>query len=486
MRKNRILCIVLSCLFVVVACCAPFVAVVATERSISPRYAQTYYGELAKMYDKLANTDGKKIVVIGNSNVPFGLDSALAESLLKQAGLDYSVCNFGLYGALGTRFMCELAEKQIKSGDIVVVSTELYPQTMSTYFSAEEAWYALDSNTSLFWQFPHETRKILAAGYVHYSAQKHELYKNGQCAEGSDVYAVTSFDDNCDLKNFPTDYNTMQNGTDVNNPIVFDNALFSEDFCDFINGFADRIVKRGASIYYSFAPMNNAAVSEEEMAKKDEFFAYVSKKLRFTVISDINDYLLDKEWFYDSNFHLNTSGRVLRTVQLVCDIKNQLGDNSKTECVLPDKPIAPDGDIVGEGDNSCADMFTYVKEGNYCIVTGLTDVGKLAEKIVVPYSVDGLVVKSFNEDVFSNNKNLRSVTLQKNISRLPDRAFYNCDNLQEIVLLHSAPSEISVGYRLLDGTPNDCNIFVEKAALSKFKNNYFWGRYAKRLASIDN
>ncbi len=486
MRKNRIPCIVLSCLFVVVACCAPFVAVVATERSISPRYAQTYYGELSKMYDKLATTKGNKVVVVGNSNIPFGVDSALAEKLLKDAGLDYSVCNFGLYGALGTRFMCELAEKQIKSGDIVVVSTELYPQTMSTYFSAEEAWYALDSNTSLFWQFPHETRKILAAGYVHYSAQKHELYKNGQCAEGSDVYAVTSFDDNCDLKNFPTDYNTMQNGTDVNNPIVFDNALFSEDFCDFINGFADRIVKRGASIYYSFAPMNNAAVSEEEMAKKDEFFAYVSKKLSFTVISDINDYLLDKEWFYDSNFHLNTSGRVLRTVQLVCDIKNQLGDNSKTECVLPDKPIAPDGDIVGEEDNSCADMFTYVKEGNYCIVTGLTDSGKLAENLIVPYTVDGITVKSVDATTFADNKNIRSVTLQQNIRNLPNYMFAGCDNLQQVVLLHTAPSQISVGYELLANAPKSCNIIVPSSALSKFKNNYFWGRYAKRLASIDN
>lgn len=486
MRKNRILCIVLSCLFVVVACCAPFVAVVATERSISPRFSQTYYGELVKMYDKLATTVGNKIVVIGNSNVPFGLDSALAESLLKQAGLDYSVCNFGLYGSLGTRFMCELAENQIKSGDIVIVATELYAQTMSTYFSAEEAWYALDGNASLMWQFPSETRKMLAAGYFDYAAKKYDLYKKRQFAEGSDVYAQSSFDDNCDLKNYSTDYNIMQDGVDTNNPIAFDTALMSDDFCDFINDFADRIAQKGASVYYSFAPTNNAAVSDEEMTKKDEFFAYVSKKLRFSVISDIDDYLFDKEWFYDSNFHLNSSGRVLRTVQLVCDIKNQLGDNSKTECVLPYKPIAPDGDIVGEGDNSCADMFTYVKEGNYCIVTGLTDVGKLAENLIVPYTVDGITVKSVDATTFADNKNIRSVTLQQNIRNLPNFMFAGCDNLQQIVLLHTAPSQVSVGYELLANAPKSCNIIVPSSALSKFKNNYFWGRYAKQIASIDN
>ena len=438
------------------------------------------------MYDKLATTKGNKVVVVGNSNIPFGVDSALAEKLLKGAGLDYSVCNFGLYGALGTRFMCELAEKQIKSGDIVVVSTELYPQTMSTYFSAEEAWYALDSNTSLFWQFPHETRKILAAGYVHYSAQKHELYKNGQCAEGSDVYAQSSFDDNCDLKNYPTDYNIMQDGVDGNNPIAFDTALMNDDFCDFINDFADRIAQKGAIVYYSFAPINNAAVSDEEMAKKDEFFAYVSKNLRFSVISDIDDYLFDKEWFYDSNFHLNTSGRVLRTVQLVCDIKNQLGDNSKTECVLPDKPALPDSGDDGEGDNSCAEMFTYRKDGNYYVVTGLTDSGKLAENLIVPYTVDGITVKSVDATTFADNKNIRSVTLQQNIRNLPNYMFAGCDNLQQVVLLHTAPSQISVGYELLANAPKSCNIIVPSSALSKFKNNYFWGRYAKQIASIDN
>lgn len=486
MRKNRILCIVLSCLFVVVACCAPFVAVVATERSIAPRYAQTYYGELAKMYDNLANTDGKKIVVIGNSNVPFGLDSALAESLLKQAGLDYSVCNFGLYGSLGTRFMCELAENQIKSGDIVIVATELYAQTMSTYFSAEEAWYALDGNASLMWQFPSETRKMLVAGYIDYAAKKYDLYKKGQFADGSDVYAQSSFDDNCDLKNYPTDYNVMQDGVDGNNPIAFDTALVSDEFCDFINDFADRIAKKGASVYYSFAPINNAAVSDEEMTKKDEFFAYVSKNLRFSVISDIDDYLFDKEWFYDSNFHLNTSGRVLRTVQLVCDIKNQLGDNSKTECVLPDKPVLPDNGDDGEGDNSCAEMFTYRKDGNYYVVTGLTDGGKLAENLIVPYTVDGIAVKSVDATTFADNKNIRSVTLQQNIRNLPNYMFAGCDNLQQIVLLHTAPSQVSVGYELLANAPKSCNIIVPSSALSKFKNNYFWGRYAKQLASIDN
>ena len=79
------------------------------ERSVPKQYTQTYYGALSVLYSQLKETDSKKIVIIGNSNVAFGVDSALAEELLKDAGIDYSVRNFGLYGALGTKMMCELA-----------------------------------------------------------------------------------------------------------------------------------------------------------------------------------------------------------------------------------------------------------------------------------------------------------------------------------------------------------------------------------------
>ena len=65
-------------------------------------YGESYYAELPAMVEKLKTTQGPKIVLVGGSNVAFGVDSALMEDLLSQAGESYTVCNFGLYAAVGT------------------------------------------------------------------------------------------------------------------------------------------------------------------------------------------------------------------------------------------------------------------------------------------------------------------------------------------------------------------------------------------------
>ena len=50
-------------------------------------YQDSYYAELPEMYRRLESVEGPKIVVVGGSNVAFGLDSALLEELLEERAL---------------------------------------------------------------------------------------------------------------------------------------------------------------------------------------------------------------------------------------------------------------------------------------------------------------------------------------------------------------------------------------------------------------
>lgn len=476
-KRCRLTTILLTCVFVLIAVAAPFLSVFLTGIFLPAQYGDTYYGELAPLFHKLKSTKSKKIVVLGNSNVAFGVDSALAQRLLNEAGEEYSVCNFGLYGALGTKMMCELAYDYINSGDIVIFTPELYKQSLSMYFSAEEAWYALDSDFEMIRHLSDKSKNQLAGSYFGYTSKKLALHTSGKKAEPSGVYAASSFDENCDLKNYPRPNNTMPNGADTDNPIIFEKGLFSLDFVDYVNNYAEKLSRKGAEMYYSFAPMNAYSMA----ADTDGLYDTINGLFDFEVISNPEDYIMDGEWFYDSNFHLNESGMTVRTVMLVNDIKNQLGNTTKTDCALPDKPIIPDPDIIGEGDNRDAGMFTYVLDGSFYTVTGLTDAGRQATNLTIPYQVDGIYVKAFLPSVFLNNKNIQSVTLQLNIRNLSNGCFSGCDKLEKIILKHSEPYEIAVGYELLEGVPQGCKILVPERALSKFKNNYFWGKYAKRL-----
>ena len=479
-KERKKFTVILCCLFVLMITAVPFLCVFFTGICLPSQYALTYYGELAEMYHKLKDTDGKKIVVLGNSNVAFGVDSALAEKLLKEAGLDYAVCNFGLYGALGTKMMCELAGSQLHDGDIVIFTPELVPQLLSAYFSAEEAWRALDGDMRMYFKFSSETKRSLIGAYFSYVSKKLSLYQSGKEAQGSGVYAKSSFDGNCDLKNYPRPYNIMPGGSDNNNPITFDSSLISEGFISYINGFADRVNRIGAQIFYSFAPMNAGAVSSDEMQRAESFYEHLDKVFGFRIISNIKDYIMDSEWFYDSNYHLNESGMTVRTVQLVNDIKNELGNSTKTGCALPAKPVIPNEEMKGEGDNSDADMFEYRLDGSYYTIVGLTEAGRAASELIIPCQVNGVYVKAFLPLVFFDNKNIKSITIQENIHTLSDGSFLGCDNLTDIILNHAEPADIAVGYRLLEGAGN-CVIYVPKGSLSQFKNNYFWSRYARQL-----
>lgn len=479
-RSKRKIAVIAACIFTGIIVLVPFLCVLIAGLWIPPQYADTFYGELAPMYAKMARTRRNKIVILGNSAVAFGVDSALAQRLLSEGGLDYAVCPFGLYGALGTKMMCELALSQIGEGDIVVFTPELYEQSLSTYFSAEEAWYALDSETGLYWKFSSETQNALLGGYFGYTAKKLQRFQSGERAEGSGVYAKSSFDENCDLKNYPRPYNVMEGGADSNNPVSFDKARWSKEFLSYCNEFAKKVTGKGARIFYSFAPMNASAVSFEELKKAESLYDFLFDALEFPIIGKIEDSILEREWFYDSNYHLNESGMTVHTVQLVNDIKTELGNSTKTQCALPEKPVIPDQGVVGEGDNSDAAMFEYRLDGSYYTVVGLTEAGKAATELVIPYQVDGVYVKAFLPLVFFNDKKIAKITVQENIHTLSNGCFVGCDGLKEIVLKHTEPAEIAVGYELLNGT-NGCKISVPQSALSKFENNYFWGRYARQL-----
>ena len=457
----------------------PFFFVFLAGILLPPQYANTYYAELPEMVRRLEETEGNKIVVIGNSSVPFGVDSALCEELLQEGGEAYAVCNFGLYGTLGTKMMLDLAKDCLKEGDIVIFAPELTAQTLSLYFSAQETWYALDGNMGLFRRLTGTDRTKLIGNYAYYVSKKYRLWRSGQPAEGSGIYASASFNAHGDLLVSEREYNVMPDGADGNNPIVLSPSIFSADFIGYVNAYYAEIRGRGVRMYYSFPPMNEAALQETDPASLDEFYAFIRESFDFPVMSDISTRIMEKEYFYDSNFHLNQTGMIHHTVNLVEDIKNQLENTSKTEIVLPEKPIRPDESIEGEGDNSCADCFTYRREGNTWIIVGLTEAGAERSSLTVPYQVSGLYVKGFTADVFAGNRTVAEITLQENIASVPDNSFDGCRRLKKIILTHSKPSALSVGYSLLNGT--NSKIYVQEAYVNTFINDYFWGYYEQKI-----
>ncbi len=452
-------------------------------------YDETYYGQLIHMVRRLNNTEGRKIVFVGNSAMAFGLRPDLIEKEIP----GYDAVVFGLYGAIGTKAMIDLSGAGIGDGDIVVLAPEQYAPSLSLAFSGSEMWLAADADYSLLGYLPQDDGDKMIGAFVDYAQRKFSYTSKGKKPETDGVYMQSSFDDEAGNEvgymTYERPYNTMPFGYDANALISYDPGLFGDGFIDYVNEYAAYVRSVGAEIYYGFAPVNRFGLTDDTTAESIEaFYSYVVEHLDMEIMGHPADYIMDYEWFYDSNLHMNSSGMYAYTRRVVEDIKAQLMLSSDTDIEVPEKPIIPsDGDIE-EGDNKDAHCFTYeirkdeAQGTDIAVITGLTEDGSAKSELTVPASYDGKPVALFEPTVFRDHKKLSSVVISGNIRMIFDGSFSGCTRLREIRLTHKTPC--GVGLELFSGT-DGFRIYVPASALDVFATHYNWSAYKDYLTGYE-
>lgn len=433
-------------------------------------FGDTFLGELKEKVKMLKNTEGKRMVFIGGSALPFGLDSALIASQFP----GYGIVDFGMYASLGSNVMLDLSLENIHSEDIVVFCPEIDSQTLSMYYNGESLWQALDGDFGSLSLLESSTRERLFGDFYHFSQQKFK-YTFQEKIELSGIYQKSSFDEYGDIKKELRPYNTMLGMADGTKTISFDTAMISDEFLSYVNDYASEVRKKGASIYFGFVPMNRAGVANEDDI--DGFYDYLNEKLDFEILGNPHDSIMDKEWFFDTDFHLNGPGTTVYTRNMIQNLKLVLDDRSKTEIPLPEKPIAPrQPEDDRDGDNRDADCFSYyLTDQGYFITSLLTE----RKNIVVPYRHDGTLVIGFSKDCFASKTEIEEITIQPNIKRIFDDSFNGCASLKKIRLLNPMPSSIAIGAGLLNGT--DADLYIPSEFVGSYITNYKFSQYSSRI-----
>ena len=443
------------------------------------QYDETYYGELGYMYNRLKNTQGKKIVLIGNSSLAFGVRTDLIQAEFP----DYEVVQLALYGAIGTKAMLDLSKVNICEGDIVILAPEQNEQAQSLFFSAENMWMAADGNFSMLAQIAKENMPSMVGNFPQFVSQKYGYIMQGSKPTVSGVYQQSSFNDENGVEvgymTFPREQNIMVGGYDANNVIDFSNGL-TEEFAAHINEYNRFVQSKGGTLYYGFSPVNELALADGN--DEETLYRYVQtlgQQLEFRVIGNPVDYVMDYEWFYDTNVHMNSAGMYVYTNRLVEDLKTELGISTANSIVIPEKPQIVPPETV-EGNNADVDCFTYEAYEDGVRITGLSEKGQEKTSLVIPTSYEGKSVICFEASVFAGNTKITEITVQENVRMLYDGSFEGCTRLTRLVLAHINPNTIGVGTELFIGADN-CKIYVKSDALDLFTTHYTWGVYRNIL-----
>lgn len=397
------------------------------------QFGDTFMGELKSKYERLKETSGKRIVLVGGSGVAFDCDSALMDDFFPS----YEIVNFGMYAGLGTKAVMDLSENYIHEGDIVILSPEQSEQTFSDYFNGEYMWQAADGAFGMLRDLKSENFEAMLGNFPRFALEKLNYVMKGQKPQTDSIYQKKSFNIYGDIELDTCRENILPNGYDVNQKVRFTEDVVQPEFMDYMNDWAKRLEKKGAVVWYRYCPVNKLSVEDmDELAAYDVF---LRQKLDFPVIGNPENSLMEAEWFFDTNFHLNQPGKEVNTVQLIRDMKAMLGDDRAVIVELPEKPHRTWGEVSAETRIWTAkDSETYQGE----------------ETIVIP----------------------------ENVTQIEDYAFSNCAGLKQIVLEQKDPSKCIVGQHLLDGT--GAEILVPQMSVDSYKRNYFWSVYAGRIGKV--
>lgn len=397
------------------------------------QFGDTFMGELKSKYERLKETSGKRIVLVGGSGVAFDCDSALMDDFFPS----YEIVNFGMYAGLGTKAVMDLSENYIHEGDIVILSPEQGEQTFSDYFNGEYMWQAADGAFGMLRDLKSENFEAMLGNFPRFALEKLNYVMKGQKPQTDSIYQKKSFNTYGDIELDTCRENILPNGYDVNQKVRFTEDVVQPEFMDYMNDWAKRLEKKGAVVWYRYCPVNKLSV--EDMDDLAAYDVFLRQKLDFPVIGNPENSLMEAEWFFDTNFHLNQPGKEVNTVQLIRDMKAMLGDDRAVTVELPEKPHRTWGEVSAETRIWTAkDSETYRGE----------------ETIVIP----------------------------ENVTQIEDYAFSNCAGLKQIVLEQKDPSKCIVGQHLLDGT--GAEILVPQMSVDSYKRNYFWSVYAGRIGEV--
>ncbi len=272
------------------------------------QYTKVYTAAVIDKVARLESIDESKIILVGDSNVAIGFDSAAIEE-----AFDMPVVNLGLNAALCNSFHEGLATLNIGEGDIVAIAHSNYADDTSD-MDADVLWVTIENHTELLPMLRLDYAWKLIKGFPAYLQNNLSLWVNGTGnAECEGIYARDAFDEYGDniYPRAESIYTFVpETGAELEVSTVTTNRL---------NELNEYCIAQGATLVVVGYPIGDgeytASVESYQAAQ-----ALLEEQLDCAVISDFTDYFIAYEYFYDSHLHLNEAGVEIRTNQFIEDL----------------------------------------------------------------------------------------------------------------------------------------------------------------------
>lgn len=285
-----------------------FVLISTTVSALSFTYKKIfsrksdYMASIIDKHKRLAQIDSNRLLLVGGSNLAFGIDSKMIEQ-----NFDVNVINMGIHAGLGLEFMINEAITSVKSGDVVLLSIEYSLYDQSTKPSID-----LINHMQIIYPLSKDFYHIGAKDNFYVFLQNANKRFNRQQIEINTTYDRRSFNKFGDaIGHLNQDRPVELKDKGIIKKIdIGSNALLFRELYNKCNSI-------GAKLYIVFPTY---PVSEFNLNKKNIYDLKEQIKSQIDFIELINDpetFVYDDSFFFDTVFHLNAHGRNVRTKKLI-------------------------------------------------------------------------------------------------------------------------------------------------------------------------
>lgn len=293
---------------------------------LAPRYSTDCdHAQFTENMDRLIlNADNKKMIFFAGCSMSYGLRSDMVEEAF--AG-EYVVMNMGVIGGTNAAFQFDCITAYLSEGDVLVHAPEEMSeyQLMHNVRSEVRIFYCVESNYDLLALADFSETELFFNNFTEYNRGR---------LQAENVYTYLDYNTNYnEYGDYAVVRENSPEGTSFEIVACFLPDCVNVDSVARLNEKYDRIAEKGATVFFSFAPINEDAIPEEEQEVKSwEIF---EKNIRnglnagHKVISSVEDYMMPGQYFYDEDYHLTDEGAVIRTKQLIEDLKAALPDESR-------------------------------------------------------------------------------------------------------------------------------------------------------------
>lgn len=280
---------------------------------VMPQYEGNYQAAMLDKVKKLKDTEGPRVILIGNSNLAFGMDSEFLEKQINRP-----VINMGLHGGTGNCFNERAALLDVHEGDVYVICHTNYDDN-DEIKNPLLAWITLENHYELYGLVRGKDWPCMIKAYPTYLRKCLEMWRTETGNEETDdAYRRSAFNERGD------DYYPRP---ETLGDIDYSTAVvhhINEETAGRLNELYKTLKGKGADMVIAAypIPMHENAASPQEYA---DFTAELSEALDAPVISDFQEYMYDTSYFYDTYAHLTDTGVYVRTSQLAADLNKYFG-----------------------------------------------------------------------------------------------------------------------------------------------------------------